>query len=176
MAVPRLVVFDLDQCCWHPEMFELSGAPTKWDASDNAVICGRDRVKLFDGAILALRELRNKPEFKDTKVAAASSTTEGDWARKCLSLLEVEPGVKMKDVFGFFEIYPSNKTKHFKALQASTGVEFKDMLFFDDCTYGNNCEDVERGCHGVTTVRTPDGMTEAKWREGLSKFASQSGR
>lgn len=41
MAVPRLVVFDLDQCCWHPEMFELSGAPTKWDAADNAVICGR---------------------------------------------------------------------------------------------------------------------------------------
>ena len=106
-------------------------------------------------------------------MCAASSTTEGAWAKQCLSLLEVEPGVKLKDVITFSEIYPSNKTKHFRALQASTGVAFADMLFFDDCTYGNNCADVERGCPGVVTVQTPDGMTEAKWREGLSKFASK---
>ena len=31
----------------------------------------RDRVRLFDGALLALRELRNKPEFKDTQVRHA---------------------------------------------------------------------------------------------------------
>jgi hypothetical protein len=62
-----------------------------------------DRVTLFDGAKLALQELRNKPEFKYTKVAAASSTTEPDWARKCLSLLEVEPGIKMTDVVEFSE-------------------------------------------------------------------------
>ena len=40
------------------------------------------------------------------------------------------------------QIYPSNKVKHFRALQASTGVAFNDMLFFDDCTYGDNCGDV----------------------------------
>jgi len=62
-------------------------------------------VQLFDGSILALQQLRNKPEFKDTKVAAASSTTEPEYARKCMAWLEVQPGVKMNEVFGFCEVY-----------------------------------------------------------------------
>mmetsp|Transcript_14150 Transcript_14150/g.22006 ORF Transcript_14150/g.22006 Transcript_14150/m.22006 type:complete len:80 (-) Transcript_14150:31-270(-) len=74
----------------------------------------------------------------------------------------------------YSEIYPSNKSRHFKALKASTGIEYRHMLFFDDCTYGDNCADVERGCPGVVTMRTPDGMTVEKWQEGLSKFAKAS--
>ena len=72
MAVPKLVVFDLDQCCWHPEMFELRAAPSSWDQTSNSVVCGGDRVQLFPGATLALRELRNDPRFKDTRVAAGA--------------------------------------------------------------------------------------------------------
>ena len=53
-------------------MFELRAPPSKWDAASNTVVCGSDRVKLFCGATLALQELRNKPEFKNTKVAAGA--------------------------------------------------------------------------------------------------------
>jgi hypothetical protein len=96
---------------------------------------GGDRVRLFPGALEALRALKNEERFKHTKVAAASSTTEPEWARKCLSLLEVQPGVKVNQVITYAEIYCSNKTKHFAKLKAATGVPYSGMLFFDDCTY-----------------------------------------
>ncbi|KAJ1481504.1 magnesium-dependent phosphatase-1 [Baffinella frigidus] len=175
-CVPLLVVFDLDACLWDPEMFQLSGAPQKHDASDNSVVCqGGDRVRLYPGSLEALRALRNEERFKGTKVAAASSTTEPEFARKCLSLLQVEPGVRVNEVITFTEIYNSNKSKHFAKLKASTGVDYSEMIFFDDCSYGDNCGDVERGCPGVIAIRTPDGMTGDKWREGLAKFARSKG-
>jgi hypothetical protein len=96
---------------------------------------GGDRVRLFPGALEALRAVKNEECFKHTKVAAASSTTEPEWARKCLSLLEVQPGVKVNQVITYAEIYCSNKTKHFAKLKAATGVPYSGMLFFDDCTY-----------------------------------------
>jgi hypothetical protein len=109
MAVPKLVVFDLDMCLWHPEMFELPSSPSTWNKSDNSIIAGSStirwvvcfypkkkycgnvmfsalttflRARLFPGAVLALQELHSKEEFNDTIVAVASSTTEGGYARK----------------------------------------------------------------------------------------------
>jgi|TARA_B100000768_G_C11091197_1_gene295038 hypothetical protein len=46
------------------------------------------------------------------------------------------------------------------------------MIFWDDCTYGNNCQDVATNCAGVTCVRTPDGLTEALFQAGLDAFAA----
>jgi len=45
------------------------------------------------------------------------------------------------------------------------------MLFFDDCNWGDNCGDVERGCPGVVTCKTPSGMSVQNWNDGLAKFA-----
>lgn len=72
-----------------PEMFELDKAPSAWDPSTNAVIAGRDRVRLFDGALLALRELSSKASFAETHIAVASSTSRKPWAMECLQLFEV---------------------------------------------------------------------------------------
>jgi hypothetical protein len=55
--LPKLIVFDLDACLWHPEMFQLSAAPTEYDAHLGGVRAGRDVVKLFPGALLVLRLL-----------------------------------------------------------------------------------------------------------------------
>ena len=44
---------------------------------------------------------------------------------------------------GRSQVYPiHNKVKHFEALQAATGVPYDQMVFFDDCTYGDNCRQV----------------------------------
>ncbi|KAG5175452.1 magnesium-dependent phosphatase-1 [Tribonema minus] len=152
-------------------MFELGGAPKTWDSKTNTVKAGRDTVKLFPGAVVALRELRSEERFKDTLVAAASSTSHRDYAMRCLQMFEVEPGVKMRDVITLKEIYPSSKVKHFRALQAATGLRYDEMLFWDDCNWGNNCAEVERGCPGVVTMKTPDGLTVDKWRQALDKYA-----
>lgn len=80
----------------------------------------------------------------------------------------------MGDVITYREIYPDNKGRHFKALHKASGIAYEDMLFFDDCIYGDNCRDVEWACPGVVTVKTPEGLTPEKWAEvrstGLNWF------
>ena len=75
-----------------PEMFELRQAPTRFDAATGTVVAGRDRVRLFAGALAALRELTTQERFSDTKIAVASSTTQRQWALDCLRLFEVGCG------------------------------------------------------------------------------------
>ncbi|CAM9337690.1 unnamed protein product [Laminaria digitata] len=170
-AVPKLVVFDCDMCLWTPEMFELRQSPTRFDAATGTVVAGRDRVSLFAGALTALRELTTQERFSDTQIAVASSTTQRQWALDCLRLFEISPGVTAGDVIKYREIYPDNKGKHFKRLHKASGIAYKDMLFFDDCNWGDNCRDVEWACPGVVTTKTPEGMTPKNWAEGLAKFA-----
>ena len=62
--------------------------------------------------------------------------------------------------------------KHFPNLHAETGIPYDQMIFFDDCTYGDNCANVASHCPGVTCVRTPDGLTEEDFVLGLAAFAA----
>lgn len=83
-------------------MFELrGGAPFTRDSKTGAV---RDRsgeqVGLFPAARAALAEMVSHPEWEGTKVAVASRTTHTSWARECMALLEVLPGVTMDEVCG----------------------------------------------------------------------------
>lgn len=68
-------------------------------------------------------------------------------------------------MLSYREIYPDNKGTHFKSLQKASGIAYKDMLFFDDCNWGDNCRDVEWACPGVVTTKTPNGLTPEKWTE-----------
>lgn len=61
-------------------------------------------------------------------------------------------------------------------LKKDSGIAYSEMLFFDDCNWGDNCADVERGCPGVVTFKTPSGMTVQNWNDGLAKFAKAKGR
>lgn len=54
------------------------------------------RVKLIGHTRAVLQQLaRLKP---DVRIAISSKTDEPSWARECLALIEVEPGLKFKDV------------------------------------------------------------------------------
>lgn len=78
---------------------------------------------------------------------------------------QVSPGVFAGDVITYREIYNDNKGRHFKSLHKSSGIAYSDMLFFDDCNWGDNCRDVEWACPGVVTTKTPNGLTPEKWAE-----------
>eukprot|EP00903_Cladosiphon_okamuranus_P020234 g18571.t1 len=170
-VVPKLVVFDCDMCLWEPELFQLAAPPTVLDEATNTVISGSDRLKLFEGAQLALRELYTQERFSATQVAVASATSRKESALLSLRLLQISPGVSAGDIIKYREIYPDNKGTHFKRLQEASGIAYSDMLFFDDCNWGDNCRDVEWACPGVVTTKTPNGLTPQKWAEGLAKFA-----
>ena len=68
------------------------------------------------------------------------------------------------------EIYPGNKTTHFRRIRDASGIAYQDMLFFDNEM--RNCRDVGR--LGVTCVYTPDGMTDRTWQQGLTEFAQSA--
>ena len=69
------------------------------------------------------RELATDKRWKDSKVAACSSTRYGEWARPLLKLFEAAPGVTMHKLMAYKEIYPGNKRRHFAKLKADSKVE-----------------------------------------------------
>lgn len=201
MSYPPLVVFDLDQCLWTPEMYVLSQLPSS-DAckigplgsrgvgsGKVGVMSGREVIQLFPDALEILQDIY-LDKYPGMRIAAASSADTPlavKIGRTAMNILEILPGVTMKDVFaknweeGFEGNLQIGRTPplssdkaltHFPILKQLTGLEYEDMLFFDDCNWGDNCGRVEKKCHGVVTVRTPDGLRHKEWAEGLAKFAA----
>jgi len=172
---PRLLVFDLDACLWTPEMFELDGRPSRFDAEKGGVRAGSDIVRLFPGAMTVLRTILAEPErFDGVQIAVASSTTHPDYANTCLEELVVDAntGTKLADMVHYREIFPGNKGRqHVPNLKQKSGVPYNEMIFWDDCTYGDNCGDVARGCPGIVCVRTPQGLSENNFEYGLEQRA-----
>lgn len=172
---PRLVVFDLDGTLWDPEMYHLwggGGAPFKPARDNSGDVEDRSGtiVHLLGNSRPLLADLTRADEWKDTQVGVASSTDEPDWAEECMQKIVVVPGdepLKMKQCIDWEVIRKGNKRDHFRDLQRKTGVEFADMIFFDN--ERRNIVAVEP--LGVTCVLVPRGMTTKKWDEGLRDFA-----
>jgi len=155
-ARPKLIVFDLDNTCWTPELYQLPRMPKP----------GKD-IRLFPGAKGALHELATSEEWQGTRVAAASRTHQTNWAKKLISKFEVAPDMTMEDLFSFQEIYPGTKRKHFQRLRKDSGVSFDEMIFFDDSTWNTN--EIEQ--MGVLCVFCPRGLTTGIWELGINEYA-----
>ena len=85
----------------------------------------------------------------------------------CLIVFQIDDkGTTLGDVVDYTEIFPSDKKQHFRNMQEKSGVDFSDMIFFDNEI--RNCRSVER--LGVLCVHTPRGLTKSKWEFGLKKF------
>lgn len=63
-------------------------------------------------------------------------------------------------------IYKANKRDHFEKIRQQTGIEYEDMLFFDNQM--NNINDV--GKLGVKCLYCPDGLSMKSWKKGLKMF------
>lgn len=169
------VVFDLDACLWTPEMYELTTSPSAYCSKRGGMIAGRDTVSLFPGAQSVLQRLCTDATLSGIQIAVASSTTEPAFANKCLDEFPLLPGKveKVADLVKFRQIYPGSKgAQHFPKLKDESGLSYENMIFFDDCTYSDNCADVASRCPGVLCVRTPRGLTEEDFDLALAAFAS----
>ena len=170
MALPRLVVFDLDACCWFPEMYMVrQGPPFKKTSDDACAASDGEAVKLLGVTRKAWSTITGGDEWQDCRVAVASRCDEPEWARQLLKLFTIDDGRSFWQALDdgrLAEIYKGNKKTHLKALKEKTGVAFEDMLFFDD--------DQENIRHvselGVVSVLTPEGVTEDAWEAGLRRF------
>ena len=168
---PPMVVFDLDACCWAPEMYQLWGdSPPFTQTSDPGVLrtAGGTAVKLLGDVRAIWRELHDA----GVTVAVASRSDEPDWARECLRKFVVcDKGTTMWDVaHPNVEIYKGSKQGHFRELHRKTSVPFSQMLFFDDDPA--NIRDVSS--LGVTCVLTPKGVTRECFDQGMRAYQKKA--
>ena len=201
MQYPPLVVFDLDQCLWTPEMYTLSRIPTNdvckigplgsKGIGKVGVMSGRDIIQLFPDALEILQDIY-LDKYPGMRIAAASSADTPlavNIGKTAMCILEILPGVTMRDVFAKnwekgFEgnlqigrtppLSDDKATTHFPFIKQLTGIEYNEMLFFDDCLWGDNCGRVEKKCAGVVAIRTPHGLRHKEWEEGLLKFTTKN--
>lgn len=176
-TLPKAIIFDLDGCLWTPEMYEImyfmggKGAPFTKDPQNNGnlLTCGKTPVKLLGDVRAVFQDLYRKPLFRDVRIGISSRTDRADWARELLEKFEVtesEGGkvVYLADVMnGPIEIEKDSKVDHFRRIHIETGIEYEDMLFFDN-EFGN-CEKV--ASLGVSVVYCPSGVTRKVWDMGI---------
>eukprot|EP01039_Chlorochromonas_danica_P001040 gene1041-1128_t len=200
-ALPKLVVFDLDDCLWHPEMYTLSEIPSRTFKGPLgsqgegvlAVYSGSEQIRLYPDALRILQEyyLNYYPGMRIAAASSADSSTAVRIGRTAMGMLEVLPGVTMRQVFakdwptgfeGNLQIGRSpplssdKASSHFPILREQTGIAYEDMVFFDDCNWGDHCANVERKCPGVVTQRTPHGIQASEWIKALKAFAQRVSR
>jgi magnesium-dependent phosphatase 1 len=165
---PKVVAFDLDGTIWSPDMYMLwgGGAPFTVESDEVLKDCSGQKVKLLGISGGILDELKTEEGWKGVKVAWVSCTDEPTWADECMRKFKTPMGMTLVERIDEQCIYKANKQKHFKDLKERTGVEYEEMIFFDN--ERGNIASVEK--LGVTSVYCPDGMTEEVWRRGLREF------
>ena len=184
--MPKLIVFDLDHCLWSPEMHELKSSPTEviigsLHTGKGVVSLVSDGIpiQLYMDALDILQELYTSNIYRHVKFAVASSSLKPEYSWTCLNSLEIYPGVPMKDLFSYFAIgrtedcggLTDDKTTHFKKIHLESRIEYKDMLFFDDCNWKDHVTELKQKLN-VVGQKTPNGITKENWRNGLQKYAS----
>jgi len=127
-------------------------------------------ISVFDGAAHSLSEInRMKKDDCNLRVAISSRTDEPSWAYQCMKWLVAADGRSLEECFDdrdLIEISYSDKTRHFESLNRKTGIEFHQMVFFDNERW--NIQSVSQ--LGVKCYHTPDGMTREIWEQCLSDF------
>ena len=132
-----------------------------------------------------MRELYcDKATWGQTLVGISSRTDQPEWARELLKKFTItihkdDEGrndaetFAMTDVMkGPMEIKQDSKVRHFERIAAQTGVDMKDILFFDN--ERGNCNDIAK--LGVVVVYSPDGVTSQLWESALKAFPGASGQ
>eukprot|EP00532_Pseudo-nitzschia_australis_P018529 CAMPEP_0168303964 /NCGR_PEP_ID=MMETSP0142_2-20121227/45068_1 /TAXON_ID=44445 /ORGANISM="Pseudo-nitzschia australis, Strain 10249 10 AB" /LENGTH=228 /DNA_ID=CAMNT_0008255039 /DNA_START=194 /DNA_END=880 /DNA_ORIENTATION=- len=175
--LPKAIIFDLDGCLWTPEMYEImffmggKGSPFKKDPKSdrNLLTCNNKPVRLLGDVRSIFEDLYTQPDFEDVKIGISSRTDEPNWARELLTKFEVTENERGQPIYlinvidGPVEIAKDSKKEHFRRINIETGIEYEDMLFFDN-EFGN-CDKI--ASLGVSVVYCPDGVTRTLWDMGV---------
>lgn len=160
----HIYITKTDYTVWRCYIDSCGGPPFIFHEQDGVVLDRRKwEIELFPHSRSVLQALREM----EVKLALASRTEEPDWAREVIKIFQMdEDGVSLLDFTHAQEIYPSSKDKHFNQLASKLGIDFQDMIFFDD--ESRNIHDVSR--LGVTSVHCEDGLCLEALERGLRQF------
>jgi Acid Phosphatase len=109
-----IVIFDLDDCLWSPEMHELESKPY-------IPITG------------VLNDFANNNDDDDDD--SNDETIPNVSMRQIMS--HVQSGRNPP-------LLSSDKRSHFRLLHQESGIRYEEMLFFDDGNWGDHCTAVSR--------------------------------
>lgn len=79
--------------------------------------------------------------------------------------------IRALDYFDYIQIFPANKTQHFSRIHQASGIEYEDMIFFDDEARNRNVETEL----GVTFFLVRDGMTRDEVDRGVWAWRKRNG-
>ncbi|KAI9814623.1 MAG: hypothetical protein M1827_003179 [Pycnora praestabilis] len=169
LPLPKMLVFDLDYTLW-PFWVDTHVSPPLKAKDNNARAVDRcgESFAFYQDVPLILQDTR----AKGIQVSAASRTAAPDLARDMLKMLHLAPANKRAlDYFDYLQIFPGSKTTHFARLQKQTGLDYKDMLFFDDEARNKNVEEL-----GVVMYLVRDGVTRDVIDRGVREWRRRNGR
>ena len=153
---PKLVVFDLDFTLWDAAGTWCDHLYPPFKIRSGRIFDSKgSELKLYPGTIDILEELK----YEHFDLGIASRTNEPDWARELLDLLNV------RDYFRYEEIYPGSKVTHFKRLRNKSGLNYEDMIFFDD----EQRNITEVGDLGVNCILVKNGISPSLVLSCLTK-------
>jgi magnesium-dependent phosphatase 1 len=168
--LPSLIVFDLDYTLWPFWVDTHVSTPLSVaNASSTAV---KDRFGEHFAFYKDVPSIVQHLKKLNILVGIASRTSAPEIARQMLSLLKVYPdGGKAERFFDHWQIFPGDKRTHFRSLKKSTGIEFEEMLFFDDESRNKNVEEL-----GVVMKLVRDGVTRDEVDKGIREWRKRTGR
>ena len=178
--LPKVFIFDLDYTLWPFWVDTHVTPPFKPAAGDHVGHYVRDRYGEKLAFYADVPDVLASLKGKNIKVAAASRTSSPDLARKLLGLLHVfeqdaatgkSSSSQAKQYFDALEIFPGNKKAHVDGIKRTLGIEYEDMLFFDDEERNAN---VERE-RGVCFWLVRDGVTKEEVDRGVEKWRKRRG-
>ncbi|CAK9797292.1 Magnesium-dependent phosphatase 1 [Anthophora quadrimaculata] len=143
---PKIIVFDLDYTLW-PFWVDTHVTPPFKKKGRDVVDSHGQTIRYYKEVPEVLKHLSEE----GYELGVASRTSEIQGAKQLLHLFNWDRYFKYK------EIYPGSKVTHFSKIQKESGVDYKDMVFFDD--EHRNIADV--GKLGVTCIFVQNGVTLA---------------
>ncbi|KAB8204317.1 acid phosphatase-domain-containing protein [Aspergillus parasiticus] len=179
LPLPKLIAFDLDYTLWPFWVDTHVSAPIK--PRDNNSRC-TDRWNESFAFYPAVSAIIYACKTRSIPLALASRTHTPDLARDMLKALHIIPtfsdnpaakakSVRALDYFTYIQIFPANKTQHFSKIHQASGINYEDMLFFDDEARNRNVETEL----GVTFCLVRDGMTKEEVDRGVWAWRKRNG-
>ena len=136
-----------------------------------------EAVRSSRTSAFTLKLTRKQLKNKNILIGAASRTHAPDLGREMLKLLKIpsasgsSSSSRAIDYFDHMQIYPGNKTTHFERIHRDTGLEYEEILFFDDESRNKNVEVL-----GVTMQLVRDGVTRDVIDKGVQSWRKRHGR
>ncbi|KAJ8927912.1 hypothetical protein NQ314_019542 [Rhamnusium bicolor] len=156
---PKLIVFDLDYTLWPFWVDTHVTPPFKKGSTGEIFDSFGSKIKCYPEVPEVLKNLHDEGYI----LGVASRTGEIQGAKQLMTLFGWDK------YFSYKEIFPGSKTTHFKNMKKQSGIDYSEMMFFDD--EQRNIRDISE--LGVLSIFVNNGVSKRVVEEGKKQYFSQ---